>query len=75
MLPVLKGHGSPTADDGNALDVVAGLEVVGSFLGVTVDDEQGDQTRGQTDLLTDRFQGAPIAVGQHNAILRIEPLA
>jgi hypothetical protein len=44
-------------------------------LDVTVDDKQGDQTRGQTDILTDRFQGAPIAIGQHNAILLIEPVS
>jgi hypothetical protein len=75
LLPNLKNHGSPAADDGNALDVVAGLEAVGSFFDVTVDYEQGDQTRGQTDILTDRFQAAPIAVGQHNAILLIKPVS
>jgi len=75
LLLSLKGHGSPAADDGNALDVVAGLEAVGSFLGVIVDDEQGDQACGQTDILTDRLQGAPIAVGQHNAILLIKPVS
>jgi hypothetical protein len=73
LFPGLKGHGSPAADDGNALDIVTGLEAVGAFLDVTVDDEQGDETRGQTDILTDRFQGASIAVGQHNAILLVKP--
>jgi len=72
---VLKSHGSPTTDDGNTLDVVAGLEVVESFLGVTVDDEKRDQARGQTDILTDRFQRTPMAVGQHNAILLIKPVS
>jgi hypothetical protein len=71
----MKGHGSPTADDGDALDVVAGLEAVGSFLDVIVDDEKGYQACGQTDILTDRFQRAPIAVGQHNAILLIKPVS
>jgi hypothetical protein len=67
---------SSAPDEGNAFDLVAGLKTVGIALGSSVDDEEGNQAFGQTDIPADPRQGLTFATRQLDPALIVEkPLA
>jgi hypothetical protein len=66
------GWQSTAPDDGDAFDIVAGLKTVGARLGVSVDDEEGNQAFGKADLPADSLQSLPFAIRQLDAALIVE---
>jgi hypothetical protein len=67
---------SSAPNDGNAFDIVTGLEAVGAGLGVSVDDEEGNQAFGQADLPADPLQSLTFAIRQFDAALIVDkPIA
>ena len=63
---------SSAPDEGDAFDLVAGLKTVGIRLRLAVDDEEGHQAFGQTDIPADPRQGLTFATRQLDPALIVE---